>query len=321
MIGQASGSGALATPSGAVTPAAPEPDFDRHVHVSQWGTRTASGGPLPLIVQGCIGLTAAALMVAYQLMWSLGVPGPVVHGLIVGFALLAIGWGLRWVALWYKRNHKAMGGPGFKPDERYRVRLIGPTDKTAAAIPQDASSFEPHIQFAWLGLPPSRAGVYVWVAVSVVVALVWIGLEQVRPLGLPGIGYLEVMAWIGVGGIAASLATPTYFRVVPGRIDVMRFNFFRSRQPSLQSYDLRRGRVLVDLRYRFIVVEPPEAAELGAFIEIVDAFGRKLRKPRPGTLEIVLLALPRSRELARAVLAGAVSTAPTPPLPEDELVG
>lgn len=292
--------------------------FARTVHVAQWGNR-AGGGRAPLIVQGAIGVAAVSLLLAYRAMHLLNMPPWLIWGVVAACVLAALAWGLVWTVCWFRRGQR-IGGPSLKTDERYRVRLIGRPDKAEPLVPESADAFEPVVVFAWLAVPPSPAGYRVWVVASVAAFLVWMVLKATPPFNM-NLGYWGVLACIGLGGVAAALATPTYFRVVPGRLDVMRFNFLYSRKPTLESYDLRTSRVLVDVRARIIVIEPPERPEEAAQPRSKGRSGRKPRGPVPGSIEITLICLPGAGELARAVLRGAVTAAPAPPLPDDELIG
>jgi hypothetical protein len=51
---------------------------------------------------------------------------------------------------------------------------------------------------------------------------------------------------------------PTYFRVMPGRLDVMRFSTLRGRAISFERFDLRQARVLADLRRSVVFIDEGE---------------------------------------------------------------
>jgi hypothetical protein len=91
---------------------------------------------------------------------------------------------------------------------------------------------------------------------------------------------------------------PTYFRVVPGRLDVMRFGSLRGRPVSIERFDLHTAKLLVDMRRWVVFIDDEE---------------RQIELP---------IALMRDRRrFAHAVLLAALSTYEPAPLPDDALLG
>jgi hypothetical protein len=107
-----------------------------------------------------------------------------------------------------------------------------------------------------------------------------------------------VCAGAGAGAIGAAWLWPTYFRLVPGRLELLWYSPFRKRPIERTVVDLRTARVLVDLR-QFVVAT--EAAN----------------KP----LELSIALMPRRKRFAYMLFLAALSTHEPGPLPEDELVG
>ena len=91
---------------------------------------------------------------------------------------------------------------------------------------------------------------------------------------------------------------PTYFRVVPGRLDIMCFSTLRARAISTERFDLRKAKIVVDLRRNVVFLDEGErTAELAIGL----MFGRT--------------------RFAHALFWAALSTRLPPPLPEHELLG
>jgi hypothetical protein len=91
---------------------------------------------------------------------------------------------------------------------------------------------------------------------------------------------------------------PTYFRVMPGRLEVMRFSTLAGRPISFERFDLRQASVLVDLRRSVVFVDEGD---------------------RRGEYAIALM---RGRtRFAHALFWAAMNTHQPPDLPEDKLLG
>jgi hypothetical protein len=119
-----------------------------------------------------------------------------------------------------------------------------------------------------------------------------------QPFG-PLIGFTGV-----TGGIVLlGLLCPTYIRVAPGSLDILRFGWIGRGIPRFEHFDLRTCQVLVDSRTGMIRLwDESRATRRGLFINGSMTGAGKL-------------------ELAKAVLAAARSRIPTPSLPDDALVG
>ena len=94
---------------------------------------------------------------------------------------------------------------------------------------------------------------------------------------------------------------PTYFRIVPGRLDVMRFNNLLNRPVAIEHYNLRTAKVLVDLRRGVIFVDEESG--------------------RTGEFPIVWMRRRTRERLAYHLLLAALSSYEAPELPDDKLLG
>lgn len=101
-----------------------------------------------------------------------------------------------------------------------------------------------------------------------------------------------------LGCFAVQLLWPTYLRIVPGRVDVMRFSAIKRRGAVVASYNLRRGVVLVDLRRSLVFLGNED-----------------------GIRQLSLAMTPRKTYVVYALLLAAFSTHDPPPLPDDQLLG
>jgi len=160
--------------------------------------------------------------------------------------------------------------------------------------------FEPVVLFTPRILPLPGAGTAVLVVTTIAVNALLMLLKKTTTLPIMGFGWLTIMAGVAVGVAVQILIWPTYTRVAPGRLDVMRFRL-GSRRPEVTTINLRHARVLAHLSQSSLFIKPPAPGARWQMLSLRGVWN--------------------SAELAHAVLRGAASTAPTPPLPSDQLVG
>lgn len=130
------------------------------------------------------------------------------------------------------------------------------------------------------------------------------------------------MGAAGVGAVALpEFCAPTYVRIVPGRLDVLRFSLFRLRPASLASFDLRRSRVLIDVRRAVVLVEPPGEPRPTRKVRSKRWPYAVAEEPPPGGEAVGLVLTPARRRLLEAACVASVTAAPTPELPHAELLG
>ncbi|OWY71759.1 hypothetical protein B7486_08820 [cyanobacterium TDX16] len=99
--------------------------------------------------------------------------------------------------------------------------------------------------------------------------------------------------------LAIEQILPVYYRIAPGRMDVLKFSTISQKGKLVESYDLRSVRITILCNKRRIDIEEPGRA----------------------SVRIPLYCFLKPYEFARGILQGAVSTHPAPPLPDDELLG
>lgn len=120
----------------------------------------------------------------------------------------------------------------------------------------------------------------------------------VQPFG-PFMGFTGVTG----GVVFLGALCPTYIRVAPGSLDILRFGWIGRGIPRFEHFDLRTCQVLVDSRTGMIRLwDESRPTRRGVFIN--------------GSMTIA-----GRLELSKAVLAAARSRIPTPALPDDALVG
>jgi hypothetical protein len=138
----------------------------------------------------------------------------------------------------------------------------------------------------------------------------WLVAEfRVLPIPLPrvnlsGFGYVIAM---GIGALIAwfwrSVVRPTYIRLAPGIVQVMTYRFGGGK-PAIRSFPMKAGTVA-------IVAAGPGQTKAST-----------LTLARGEELETLPLALMRNRdEITERLCQAILSTAPTPPLSDEELVG
>ena len=94
---------------------------------------------------------------------------------------------------------------------------------------------------------------------------------------------------------------PCYYRVVPGRLELMKYRFLNQGVPQIHTIRLDRARIVCDLAERFIEIMPMDGVSEQSLI------------PLEGQ--------PQPRAFAQMVFRAAVCSASAPPLPTTELLG
>lgn len=190
---------------------------------------------------------------------------------------------------------------------RARIACVG-----AVELPEPGPyRFEPEV------ITPTRYLGRYWIAVAIgvaVMALVVVRLTgAVRwlnfiPLGAVGsFGYFYVMA-IAFGGLWLWRTTirPTYIRLAPGVVQILRYRF-RGGRPQVKSFPMDAGTMA--LIYSWSYSQPKARPAL-------------LYLVRGETSETIQLAqFPRKSEVLERLWQSMLSTAPPPPLSDEELVG
>ncbi len=237
----------------------------------------------------------------------LGGPPWLAHATMGATGVAVVTWSLARARTQIRLRAAAKRSGADQTDERFRVRCVGwkprreRLDRLGAV--QDRP-FEPRIFPGFFAVSPSKGLMWAWGSLLSVFIVAAVAVVAVRPgLGDMISGYQMPFAAFLASAILF-LACPTYFRIDPGRIEVLHYSAFTRRARRCEAHDLRTARVLVDLNTRQLIIEPPGTV---ASLDGVTCFWFGW--------------MPRSDDFAHAVLEAAISTAPTPPLPEDELVG
>lgn len=210
------------------------------------------------------------------------------------------------VLAWYRRQ---MTSRGLKlsgdPTRRVRCACSAAFRDRLGSIPADP--FEPVIVRVLLAAKPTSAFIWAWVlggigAAIATVLFLRLGLGGWRVFGasLFSAGYLYFTVGASGGAFIAAFLFPTYLRIAPGRADVLRFGFLGRGRPSFETFDLRASEVVV-ITHSFIALVRGGPTE-------------------PWRPLVYAGSLDRTR-VVRALLAAAVSEHPTPPMPDDALLG
>lgn len=90
---------------------------------------------------------------------------------------------------------------------------------------------------------------------------------------------------------------PTYIRVVPGRLDIIRYRALSKRVADAVHIDLRRARILVDVRKGYAKISGEKRHVIPLFLVL------------------------GSRRFAYHLFLGALSSHTPPPMSDEELIG
>ncbi len=280
------------------------PAEQAHLNADQTETLTTLRLPIFFVVGVFVSLgfvvgTAIGSLLALHAFW-IGVAGAVVGGLV-----FAIG-------MWRRRTGRLPKDFGLAlpklVDDTFRLRLVATRRDVYRVLyetPLSEESFEPRV-FALRAAVPAPAGRWytLWIVGIVLVSLVWTWYRiQLRGnMGISLIGPWDYWAIMCLMTLPFMWTWPTYLRVSPGRLDVVRYGLMGSGTPHVQRIDLRAARVLVNLRAMTVIVQPAESAERTLVVQI-NQWGA------PNT------------ELARSLFEAARWEGDHSPLPDDALVG
>jgi hypothetical protein len=177
-------------------------------------------------------------------------------------------------------------------DKVVRVRVAGPPRLLERLSRVRDESFEPMVFAVYQTRVPewSRRGVARAIFVLVIVVMM-MALTAFLIQPHPTFSFWQVLAAMAVARLADSWMWPAYLRLAPGQIEVIKYPWLGRGSPAIEAVDLRTSRVLIT-RHVVFVRTPSEDLLIGGI---------------------------NTPERAEAVLRAAVSTAPTPPLPQDSL--
>jgi len=237
---------------------------------------------------------------------------------------LTIAWALhRVVRAFTSKSKMAKHLLSFEPSESTRrIHILAKQVDVIAmlrSLPDIKSGFEPEIVRAPLAVGLDRAArSLAWLggALGLVLAVVFEHTFYHTAIGLSmPLWFLVGMTSLGAV-VLPEFSFPTYVRVVPGRLDVIRTPLFGNKFITIKSFDLRRRHII--LAGGTIYIEPEETPI-------------KVRSGRwPYTMvysanfvpdAVSLLLTPARKRLMLAALWAATTEAPTPELPSDSLIG
>ncbi len=197
------------------------------------------------------------------------------------------------------RLRKAASVAAEEPDESGRLWCVGTPVEIQAEQGIPDVPFEPRVYRLWNAPPAMSAvgeGVYI---VTLLVAggfamyfnYLMTG-EFTR--GAPLFVYTAIVLHFGL----QVLLWPVYARVVPGRVELLSYGFLR--RCRIIRVDLKKNRLIVDLRKRLAVIEAPD---------------------RDKPLEFSLALMPHRNQFAHDLFQAALSSYPPGPIDEDASAG
>ncbi len=186
--------------------------------------------------------------------------------------------------------------------ERARVVCLGMVD-----VPQiDDMFFEPEI------ITPTRAlGSHLWfIPAAVIVLTFWflqlMGVIPGRAINIGSFGYILAMGIsAGVLWVWRSAIRPTYIRMAPGVVQILEYHHGRGK-PTIRSYPLDAGTL--------VLVRGPTTSRKPGHLTLT-----LLRGEQKDTLE--LWRMRKRNAIVDRTWQALLSTTPTPPLSDEELVG
>lgn len=208
---------------------------------------------------------------------------------------------------------------------RLRVQLPDrPSIELLRSIEEGRFGFEPEIARVPLavGLDPGARRLAWLGGVLGCLTAVLVELLFRRPLAELSMSVWFVMGLAALGAVGLpEFVFPTYVRVIPGRLDVIRAPIVGPGMRTVLSIDLRSRPLFLT---RFALFAEP-AREPGTPLP-PKVWGKRWSQgmvhPPESNPEAVSLALtPDRRRLLRAILWGATTEAPTPDVPGDRLIG
>lgn len=194
-------------------------------------------------------------------------------------------------------------------DPSRRLRLHASARQAYASViepPLSDDPFEPRIVPLRLAVPhPSSRWYAIWIVSIVLVSIAWtyVRVRYRAQLGVIVLGPWDYWAIMCLMLLPYMWTWPTYLRVSPGRLDIIRYRFLGIGKPTTHTYDLRRARVHVSLMSMSVHIEPPSDESWKAIFIQLNQWG------------------PPNEHLARAILEAARWEGDLQPLPDDQLIG
>ncbi|UCC31641.1 MAG: hypothetical protein JSU86_05055 [Phycisphaerales bacterium] len=263
------------------------------IHFAQKSTRHSPAHALFIIeATGVINAILGALMILVHALLQMLAPGAQAVRLYVVLSIPVV-LGALLILLVVLRDRWFANAEHSEPDPEVRLNCIAPRELILRLGPIADLPFPPQVFRLTLGAPLSSRDV-VLACVLGAAAVIVIILAGAAPF------WVYMTLWLAMGtalGVVACLR-PTYVRVVPGRLELLRYGLLPSRACQVRSYDLRKARVLVDLRRCVAFIDEQETQCDFSFALAV-----------------------RADRLAYYVLRAATSTSTAPSLPTETFLG
>lgn len=250
-------------------------------------------------------------------------------------------------------RHKSPAWTPFSPqstDTRYRLRAVIPKSQRTNALGRwamratgvreerfpgpgrglepERGGFEPVILRPWLGITRQRGYRVVFYSTActlgaLLLAFAHFSLGSVlEPLrGLRAWGVMALIAACSI--VAAEFLYPVFVRLSPGRLDVFRYALFGRGPPEVTTYDLTTAGLCVNFQTATIAIEPPRPpGEPLPKLVLSNKWPHFQTHPQGTAPRYLSVALcPGRTEFCQRVIQAARTTEPTPPLPDDQLLG
>lgn len=186
-----------------------------------------------------------------------------------------------------------------RPNDQYRLQAFGTPESVEDLGPIKEAAFEPRVFRASLALPASTAAKAVGVLAPLLVGLGLVAaVFALRGSVEPAYGLLIPWTVRAVALVAQAWWRPRYVRVMPGRVEVLTDRSSPAGAIDSDSYDLTTARITIDTFTSQVRIEDGNRS-----------------------LDIAYGVVWRGRQLASAVLLGAISTYKPGPVPDDRLTG
>ena len=227
---------------------------------------------------------------------AFGVPVWLRVGIILIVASVSWVW---WIAALGLRTGKFDRLENAVPGDSCRLNCIGLPEEMSACGELADVPFEPRLFHASLaGKFTVKMYIVFWILAALGIALVHYVLSVLGWPQFRDLSFMRIMVGLLIAYLSTAWLWPTYFRLVPGRLDVMRFSNLRGRPVSIERFDLRQAELLVDMR-RWVVFIDDEVRQI----------------------ELPIALMRDRRRFAHALLLAALSTHEPAPLPDDALLG
>jgi hypothetical protein len=192
-----------------------------------------------------------------------------------------------------RRCRRAVVGRLPEPFDGARLNAFGLPEELAPLAELRDTSFEPVIMERMMAEWSMVRIVVLGCALAISLRLL---LDLLTP-GLAGpVGSLSYPIGLLIVWLIQRLR-PTYYRIVPGRMDIMRFSVLTNRATILDRWDLRNAHITVRFERQRVGLGMSE------------------------TKHVRLFGLAEPHRFVAAVFQGAISTHEAPPLPDDALLG